>query len=245
MPKTQLLIPAGPFLMGSDDEDKDERPQHTVELSAYWIGKYPVTNVEYQAFIRDAGHRPPYHWGGDTCPEDKSDHPVVNVTWKDAAAYCEWLSKETGKDYRLPTEAQWEKAARGEDGRKYPWGNEWDASRLNSYEGGRFDTSPVGLFSPKGDSPYDVADMLGNVAELCGDSYKKAEYKRRAIGGVVDPEGPRKGRTCVLRGGGYQTRSLRIRCSERSPIYWFDIYWFDSFYEVGFRVVFRPWIHRW
>ena len=110
-------IPAGPFLMGSTDEDPDarddEKPQHTVELSAYQIGKYPLTNQEYQAFIRDSDQAPPGDWDGDQYPDGKGDHPVVYVNWHDAQAYCQWLSQKTGKDYRLPTEAEWEKAARG------------------------------------------------------------------------------------------------------------------------------------
>jgi len=140
-----VRVPAGPFLMGSADKDKEaytnEKPQHTVELSGYWIGKYPLTNLEYQAFVKDADHRPPTHWNGDQCPEGKGDHPVVYVSWEDAAAYCQWLSKKSGKAYRLPTEAEWEKAARGTDRRIYPWGDEFDKDRCNTEEAGIGDTS--------------------------------------------------------------------------------------------------------
>ncbi len=229
-------IPAGPFLMGSDDGDKNERPQHTVELSAYWIGKYPVTNVEYQAFVRDARRKPPYYWDGDAYPEGKGDHPVVHVSWEDATAYCKWLGEKTGKEYRLPTEAQWEKAARGDDGRVYPWGDEWDARRLNSDEGGRGDTSPVGEYSPKGDSPYGCADMAGNVREWCADWFDTEEYVRRAGSSVEDPAGPESGTYRVLRGGAFLDYGVGVRCSAR--IFFNLPYVRDS--GVGFRVVFRP-----
>jgi formylglycine-generating enzyme required for sulfatase activity len=157
-----VVVPAGPFLMGSSD---NEKPQHTVELATYRIARYPVTNAEYQAFVQDSGHGPPQHWYGEDYPEGEGNHPVVNVYWLDALAYCEWLSEKTGKPYRLPTEAEWEKAARGTDGRIYPWGNEWDETKLNSRDSGPGDTTPVGQYSPGGDSPYGAADMAGNV--LC------------------------------------------------------------------------------
>ncbi len=242
-------IPAGRFLMGSTEEQaaqavdqgaeedwvKQEQPQHTVELSAYGIGKYPVTNVEYQAFVRDAGHEPPQHWDGDAYPEGKGDHPVVNVSWEDATAYCQWLSEKTGKEYQLPTEAQWEKAARGDDGWIYPWGNEWDAARLNSAEGGRGDTSSVGQYSTDGDSPYGCADVAGNVWEWCADRFEEAVYKRRAGSVVKDPEGPKEGPYRVLRGGSFANDDLGVRCSARI----FDLPSGRNYY-VGFRVVFRP-----
>ncbi len=230
-----VYIPAGPFLIGSDDGLKREQPQHTVELSAYWIGKYPVTNAQYQAFVRDGGREPPEHWDGDAYLDEKGDHPVVYVSWDDAVAYCKWLGEKTGKEYRLPTEAQWEKAARGEHGRKYPWGNEFDASRLNNSLGGLRDTSPVGQFSPKGDSPHGVADMAGNVWEWCADWYDKAEYKRRADGAVVDPEGPSEGTVRVLRGGAFDLNEVIVRCSARD---WCLPDFRGSL--IGFRVVFRP-----
>lgn len=215
-----VRIPAGPFLMGSkkDEGHGSELPQHTVALSEYSIGKYPVTNVEYQVFVRDAGYTSPERWDGDTYPEGKGNHPVVYVSWENAAAYCQWLSEKTGKQYRLPTEAQWEKAARGDDGRVYPWGDGWDKSYLNSLESYKDepDTSPVGQFSPQGDSPYSCADMTGNVWEWCADWFDAAEYKHRTSGDIEDPKGPREGENRVLRGGSFSNGDLFTRCAARS-----------------------------
>jgi formylglycine-generating enzyme required for sulfatase activity len=179
-----VRIPAGSFLIGSTDEQIEEaiaagfdadcaeaerRPPDRDELDEYFIAKYPVTNTQYQVFIQDWGHdQLPRHWDGDRYPEGQGDHPVVDVSWEDAVAYCNWLSWKTGKPYRLPTEAEWEKAARGGDGRRYPWGNEWDETRANTREAGPDDTTPVGRYSPAGDSPYGLADMAGNVLEWCG-----------------------------------------------------------------------------
>jgi formylglycine-generating enzyme required for sulfatase activity len=227
-----VRVPAGLFLMGSTAKQalqvvadgldmqfaERERPQHTVELSEYLVGKYPVTNAEYQAFVREAGYKPPLHWDGDKYPEGKGDHPVVNVSWDDAADYCKWLSEKTGKPYRLPTEAEWEKAARGADGRIYPWGNDWDPSKLNSAEGGARDTTPVGQYSPAGDSPYGCADMAGNVWEWCADWFDEQEYQRRAKTAVKDPQGPEKGVTGVVRGGSFNNIRGLTRTAVRRPI---------------------------
>ena len=166
-----IPIPAGEFLMGSDPrKDKDafdsEQPQHTLYLPDYYIAKTPVTNAQYAAFVR-SGYPPPALWGGwQQPPRGKGDHPVVRVTWHDAIAYCRWLAEMTGKSYRLPSEAEWEKGARGSDGRIYPWGNRWDASRCNTYPGGPGDTTPVGTY-PQGASPYGLLDMAGNVWDWC------------------------------------------------------------------------------
>ena len=186
-----VLIPAGSFSMGSDPEkDKaardNETPQHTVELLEYRIGRYPVTNLEYQAFVEASGQTPPEHWESGQMPEGLSDHPVVNVSWEDAVAYCRWLSEQSGRTYRLPSEAEWEKAARGDDGRIYPWGNEWDASRANTGEAGPGNTTPVGQYSTVGgDSPYGLADMAGNVWEWTADwyqAYPESDYQSDEYG---------------------------------------------------------------
>jgi formylglycine-generating enzyme required for sulfatase activity len=160
-----VLIPAGEFTMGANDQMNREMPAHQVYLEAYYIGKYPVTNAEHGRFVEATGHKAPLHWEGGSIPAGKEDHPVVYVSWYDARAYCEWLGAQIGVALRLPTEAEWEKAARGTDGRTFPWGEELDKSRCNSHLLYLNDTTPVGQFSPQGDSPYGVADMAGNVTE--------------------------------------------------------------------------------
>ena len=224
-----VRIPLGKFLMGStkeqaaqavkDGADKNwvewEQPQHTVELSEYSIGRYPITNREYQAFVRDAKYTPPRGWDGDQFPSEKGGHPVVNVSWDDAIAYCKWLSEKRGKPYRLPTEAEWEKAARGENGLIYAWGNEFDPKKANTLEANIGDTSEVGQFSPQGDSPYGCADMIGNVWEWCNDWFDENEYKNRVGKIVKDPQGPQNGRVRVLRGGSFYDNHGYARCANR------------------------------
>jgi serine/threonine-protein kinase len=129
-PRTRLepeliFIPGGRFIMGSDkkqdpEADDHELPQHVVTVGDFYIAKYPITNAEYARFVAETGHKPPEHWNGEAPPEDIADHPVVSVSWHDANAYCAWLSQATRRPYRLPSEAEWEKAARGTDGRIYP-----------------------------------------------------------------------------------------------------------------------------
>jgi len=149
--KEMVYIPAGEFLMG-----EEKRP---VYVAAFYIDRYPVTNAEYKRFVDATGYPCPPTWVHGTYPAGKDDHPVTQVNWDDATAYAKWAGK------RLPSDEEWEKAARGTDGRIYPWGNEWDKERANTCETKSFDTTPVGKFSPQGDSPYGVADMAGNVWE--------------------------------------------------------------------------------
>ncbi len=154
-----VRIPAGPFWMGSDDPrtNPENRPKHRVVLPAFWIDKYPVTNAQYARFIAATGRKPPIFWVDGRIPRGFLKHPVTMVTWYDARDYCAWKGK------RLPTEAEWEKAARGTDARIWPWGNRMDPKRLNTYNRiGR--TTPVDMF-PEGQSPYGVMDMAGNVQE--------------------------------------------------------------------------------
>lgn len=224
-----VFVPAGEFLMGSNSEiDKDagsdEIPQHRVYIPKYYIGKYTITNLQYQAFVNANEHQVLK----DLYMGNIDDHPAVHVSWNDAIAYCDWLAGITGKPYRLPTEAEWEKAARGTDGRIYPWGNEWDKTKCNSYESHNDNSTPVGLYSPKGDSPYGCADMAGNVSEWCRSIYKSYHY--------TEDDGSEKFAlpgTRVLRGGAFYDIPQGVRCASRS---WDDLPSYGSF-DVGFRVV--------
>jgi formylglycine-generating enzyme required for sulfatase activity len=209
---------------------KWEQPLHSVYLSEFYIGKYPITNREYQAFIRETNHIPPKYWTNDQYPLNKEAHPVVHISHLDAMAYCEWLSNKTGKPYRLPTEAEWEKAAKGLDERIWPWGNEFNVF-ANIYEAKIKDTSPVGQFSPQGDSPYGCADMVGNVWEWCLDLFYRDEYLVHRDE-VKNPQGPLDGTTNVVRGGSFFYKSGNTRCSRRqglNPI--------AESRDIGFRVV--------
>lgn len=168
-PNEMIKIPAGKFTMGSDERLPDEGPRHVVDLKAYWIDKYEVTNAQYKKFIDATGRRSPRHFRNRTYPEGKADHPVTFVTWYDAHDYCEWAGK------RLPTDQEWEKAARGTDGRMFPWGETFDINKANTPQrweklGKPGDTSPVGSFEG-GKSPYGLYDMSGNVWEWTSSWY--------------------------------------------------------------------------
>ena len=160
-----VLIPAGKFLMGSNSKNADasSHPQHTVNLKAYRIDKYLVTNAQYARFIAATDHRPPSDWKNGKVKQGELLRPVTLVNWYDAAAYAKWAGK------RLPTEAEWEKAARGTDGRRWPWGSEMDPARLNTYYNVGSATD-VTTYS-NGVSPYGVFDMAGNVDEWVEDDF--------------------------------------------------------------------------
>ncbi len=202
-----IRIPAGEFLMGSDsakdrDAHPDEQPQHRVYVSEFYISKYPVTNAQYAVFVKGSERQQRRHWEKAQPPSGQENYPLTGVSWDDAVAFCYWLSQKSGKLFRLPTEAEWEKAARGTDGRIYPWGNEWDAGRKpdrteRSVWG--FHT-PVGTYSPACDSPYGVADMSSVVREWCANWYYEDEYKRRVGSVVKDPQGPSSGEIRAIRG---------------------------------------------
>lgn len=187
-------IPAGPFTMGRDDGDREDRPAHEVDLPAYEIDKFEVTNADFAAFVEATGHQTDAekagkkYWG-DSFGAGKENHPVVRTTWNDAVAYCEWVGK------RLPTEAEWEKAARGTDALRYPWGNEWDPGKANVKETGLRSTAVVGSFGA-GASPYGLEDMVGNVWEWTGDWYQA--YPGNTAGDAYYGE-----RCRVTRGGGW------------------------------------------
>ncbi|HEY3289525.1 MAG TPA: formylglycine-generating enzyme family protein [Anaerolineae bacterium] len=222
-----VRVPAGDFLMGSADGEKDaianEKPQTTLSLSEYLIGKYDVTNVQYGVFTRATG-KP---W---SMPAGKEQHPVVNLTWKDAIAFSDWLSQITHRQVQLPTEAQWEKAARGTDGRKYPWGNEEpDAKRLN-FNNNVHDTTVVGLYSPQSDSPYGAVDMAGNVRNWTSSLLRAYPY--RADDGR---ENQQADEWRSVRGGGFIVGSRGVRSASResySPTGKYD--------SIGIRVVMLP-----
>jgi formylglycine-generating enzyme required for sulfatase activity len=178
-------VPAGPFLMGSDPKkdaqaNKDrELPQRSVTLGAYQIAKYPVTVVEYACFVWATGHAEPKsphnHLTWTQQREGRLDHPIVNVSWHDVVAYTKWLAEQTGQPWRLPTEAEWEKAARGTDGHLYPWGNKWAVAKANTSVGKKGNTTPVDSY-PDGASPYGVLDMAGNVWEWTSTIFKPYLY---------------------------------------------------------------------
>lgn len=218
-------VPAGPFTMGSDPArdsfaQLDEMPQHRVTLRAYYIARYEVTNAQYVAFARARGI-------AFTPPAGKDGHPAVHMSWHEAVAFCDWLSAESGRAFRLPTEAEWEKAARGVDGRLYPWGDAWDRAALNSGDG---DVSPVQAHSPAGDSPYGAADMAGNVWEWTADWYQPDAYAARAA--VIDPVGAPEGTHRVLRGGSHFFRQGGTRAAKR-----YKYIPTSRCYDIGFRVV--------
>jgi hypothetical protein len=173
-----VLVPAGEFWMGSDDGNDDEKPRHRVDLDAYYIDRYEITNGLYQRFMEATNRPGPRYWSDSHL--NGASQPVVGVNWYDAEAYCRWVGK------RLPTEAEWEKAARGDDGRTYPWGEQWDSSRANSKESQRNKAAPVGSY-PSGVSPYGAYDMAGNVWEWVADWYAKDYYERSP---PAEPAGP-------------------------------------------------------
>ena len=183
-----------------------EQPQHTLYLPDYRLARTPVTNAQYAAFVQAAGHEQPKHWKGGKPPGGKKDHPVVFVSWHDAEAYCRWLAEATSRPYRLPSEAEWERGARGSDGRIWPWGNQWDAQRCNSVEGGPGDTTPVGAY-PEGASPYGLLDMAGNVWEWVADWYDQSPDR--------DPKGPDSGQSRVMRGGSWYDVAYGALCATR------------------------------
>jgi iron(II)-dependent oxidoreductase len=234
-PPAMLEIPAGEFFMGTSEEnirllqlreadwayewsDNDlfvaEQPLHTVSLPAFEIAKYPVTNADYHCFIWDVGYRLPRNWTGFTFREDTENHPVVGVSKMDAEAYIEWLNQKTKMNFRLPTEAEWERAARGSDGRIYPWGNTFDPWRCNTAESIKKGTTPVGFYSPGGDSPCGAADMVGNVWEWTQSLFVQYPYVDTRKN---EAEIKARGRYVVRGGAWYYTRKL-ARCAAREGI---------------------------
>jgi formylglycine-generating enzyme required for sulfatase activity len=242
------LVPAGEFLMGSPaDSDglPDEQPQRLVLTGTFLIDRNEVTNAAYERFVQATGHRAPMNanpastvWEKNAPISGIGNHPVINVSWEDAVAYCTWMGR------RLPTEAEWEKAARGTDGRRYPWGNEWDFKKANSAsywagrtidfqsgadweafwirgEGSKISkdkgikgevlTMPIASF-PESTSPYGLHDMAGNVAEWVQDWYNPNYYKDAPLS---DPQGPSRGAIKAMRGGSWLKPAISLRTSDR------------------------------
>lgn len=242
--------------MGADDGDEDQRPQHTAYVDGFHLSTHAVTNQQYAEFVRATGYpapavrdlplvvtpalelgfrelAAPYVWRGGEAPQERLRHPVTLVTFVDAMAYCAWLSARLSVQVRLPTEAEWERAARGNlRSRRYPWGDEIDSSRANflpdpalkRYRG----TRPVGSFAPNAFALY---DMAGNVWEWVADWYAPHTYQasdRR------NPRGPAEGTLRVLRGGSWVTHDVdQLRCSHRHKVP------ADTYaYSIGFRVAY-------
>jgi iron(II)-dependent oxidoreductase len=163
VPEGMVAVAAGQYTIGREDGDDIEKPVHTVPLKAFFIDKTEVTNAEYKKFIDATGYQAPPHWKDKTFPQDQENFPVVQVNWQDANSYAQWAGK------RLPTEAEWEAAARGLDGRKYPWGNEWNKAFANIGAGESGSLLGVGRF-PEGQSPFGAMDMIGNAWEWTADT---------------------------------------------------------------------------
>ncbi len=238
-----VKIPEGSFLMGSKEGNSqaqdDEMPQADINLDHdYWIGRFPVTNAQFHRFITaEQG----YDYAGEL-PDGKDEHPVVKVSWGDALAYCRWLSASARKEidaispgavFTLPSEAEWEKAARGPYGREWPWGDSFDAGLCNSGESSGRDTTAVGDFSPGGDSVYGAADMAGNVFEWTRSVWR--DYPFDPKHDPVSDLDPQSDHIRSIRGGAFDDGAVDARCAFRS--------WLHPRIRsnvVGFRVVLSP-----
>jgi formylglycine-generating enzyme required for sulfatase activity len=199
----QVSVPAGEFQMGSNERNDNEKPVHIVWLDAFWIDQTEVTNALYAKCVATGNCRDMANY-----PE-KSSHPVVGVDWTNAATYCQWAGR------RLPSEAEWEKAARGTDGRTYPWGEGIDCKKANYQSGCKGDTSAVGSY-PDGASPYGALNMVGNVWEWVADWYSDTYYRSSL---QENPKGPDSGDGRVLRGGSWDNNEMRVRGSPRDGFY--------------------------
>lgn len=222
-PEGMVLIPAGEFVMGAEDGLPDARPMHRPSLSAYWIDKYEMTNAQYRTCAVSGVCPPPKDRSAFDDPQ-RAQHPVTNVTWSQARTYCQWSGR------RLPTEAEWEKAARGTDGRRYPWGNSEETIKSwlkeRDLRAGNNGTDSVGSLAGS-ESPYGVFDLVGNVWEWVKDWYAEDFY---AMAPLQDPQGPLRGSFRVLRGGDLSQSPLALRASYRG---WDEMtYWGPT---LGFR----------
>jgi sulfatase modifying factor 1 len=204
-------IPEGWFLMGSETGQDNERPVHRVWIDGFELGVCQVTNAEYGLFLAATQHHPPLHWGDPDFSH--SEQPVIGTSWFDAVAYCEWLTHVTGRGYRLPTEAEWERAARGGAERKsYPWGDEPPDSLPNYAARWKTGPEPVGHAEK---NAYGICDIGANVHEWCSDWFD-AEYY--SISPERDPQGPANGARRASRGGSWRHYTKVSRCAARSSI---------------------------
>lgn len=227
--KEMVLVPAGPFVLGTDQSSRrDSQPAHEVDLPAYYIDRTPVTIAEYGRFIAATGHAKPKILFPKGWPHDYELHPIHGVSWYDARDYAAWAGK------RLPSEAEWEKAASWDwanaTKRRYPWGDEWDARRCNMVDSGYGRTTPVGAFSPYGDSPCGAVDMAGNVSEWT----TSLAWNYPCQPGDGRDDLARYG-VRVRRGGSYASEELFLRTTTRCAT--------DTdglFFAEGFRCVADP-----
>jgi formylglycine-generating enzyme required for sulfatase activity len=207
--REMVQIPEGPFTMGSKEGDPDEAPEHQVYLATYYIDKKEVTQAEYDRYVKMTKRGKPFIpvFEDDQSKILKPELPAMGMSWADADAYCKWAGK------RLPTEAEWEKAGRGEGKRRYPWGDEFGNGHANvdGDEDGFKYLAPPGSFE-SGRSPYGVYDMTGNVAEWVADTYDEHYYQKTSY---RDPPGPEEGQHKVIRGGSWRETQHNARLSKR------------------------------
>ena len=203
-----VLVPAGEFTMGSDEGDDDEQPVHRVGLDSFYLDTFEVTNGRFAKFVAAIQSEPPWGFADQETPVVDAERPVRWVNWLEATGYCLLAGK------RLPTEAEWEKAARGPEGRVYPWGNEppTAAHAVFGLKEGDETVAPIGDH-PQGRSPYGVQDLAGNLYEWVTDWYDDAFY---AAPPTRNPRGPLKGTTKVQRGGSYINSPYRLRSAFRT-----------------------------
>jgi len=208
VPEGMVWVPPGPFIYGGGENTRVVRLER-----GFFVARTPVTNAQYARFVAETGHRPPSHWKGRTPPGELGDHPVVYVSWHDAVEYAEWAGA------RLPTEQEWEKAARGIDGREYPWGDEEPTRALCNFDQNEGNTTPVGTYSPQGDSPCGCVDMTGNVWEWTASEWEPGSDLR------------------VLRGGAFIIDTWFVRCAYRYC-------WYPDTRsgDLGVRLVLSPYL---
>jgi formylglycine-generating enzyme required for sulfatase activity len=239
-PPDKVLIPRGHFIMGSitglGGAFEEEAPMHVVYLTDYYLSRTPITHREYAQFIAAMRYPAPDGWRGMSPPFGKEKHPVSNISWQDATAYCDWLSSVTGLTCRLPSEAEWEKGARGIYAQLFPWGNTWEPERCNTSDIGVNSTTAVDYFQT-GKSPYGLLDMAGNVFEWTNTLWRMSDDPKDAFHYPYDPDDGREapgkdGRALhIVRGGSYVRSQLYARCSSRLH--------FSSITrtpEIGFRI---------